>query len=576
MSAAAASEDAKAAAAATSRGDYDDDFEAEEEEEDDVTSVEADDDDDDEEAEEDEEDEEESDDDDDEEEEEEEDEEEDEDSDDGLVDPFIVKVRKERDGNVANPASPSARWRVLRVDNEVKLAPFRKAVAHHVGVTNHRDALLFYYPSPPQSKKKGAGSAPSPAKRLPLSTAKQLQDAKDSFWGGTAPQLKVIVEVIERIPVQPPTPLSPGDRAPTSESDAAGPGQWNGSAQLSSSGAFGGTVRQVIDSLPPGEELKWTVMRTLGSGAYGQVFEALTDQGKLIAVKHLIVPSDAPGCMASSSSAAEELISEIRLLKRLRHRHIVEYYGCQTRVEENGTRIINIFLEHCHGGSINALRRRYDKERGGRLSAALVRNYTRQVLHGLEYLHRKGVVHRDLKGDNVLIGANGDAKLADFGCSKQVSTSLAKTTDMGGVDSGTPMKGAEACKTLVGTPLFMAPEVLKEEAHGYSSSADVWSIGCLVLELFGRKPWLVQGNTMFAVMYAVATAKTLPTGMPDECPPALFKFLEACFQRDPAARPSCSKLLKMDWMTCPDRELQEPAWKDEQSLTSPQKPQPPL
>jgi hypothetical protein len=199
-----------------SAADYDDDFEVEEE--DDVTSVEGD------EGEEEEEEEEEGDEEEEEvsseEDEEEEEEESEEDSDDGLVDPFIVKVRRERDGSAANPASPSSRWRVLRVDNEIKLAPFRKSVANHVGVTNHRDALLFYYPSPPQ-KKKSTGIAPSPAKRLPLSTARQLQEAKDSFWGGTATQLKVVVELAERIEVQPPTPLAAGstNRANSTESD---------------------------------------------------------------------------------------------------------------------------------------------------------------------------------------------------------------------------------------------------------------------------------------------------------------------------------------------------------------------
>jgi hypothetical protein len=84
-------------------------------------------------------------------------------------------------------------------------------------------------------------------------------------------------------------------------------------------------------------------------------------------------------------------------------------------------------------------------------------------------------------------------------------------------------------------------------------------------------------------MYAVATAKTLPTGMPDQlCPAPLQKFLEACFCREPAGRPSCSKLLRMDWMTCPDRELQEPVWKDElpapglRTATEPHQVQPPL
>jgi serine/threonine protein kinase len=539
----------KPVAAGDYESDFDRDDEEAEEESDDVTSVE-----DNEEEEEESEDDDDADDD----EEEEEEEEDDEDADEGFVDPLVLKVQKDGD----------KRWSILRVANDVKLVPFLKAVAHHVGLPSHRDALVFHLPTSSVSKKASTSTSATPQpNRVPISTAKQLTAAKDAFWNGSANHLRVIVDTVQRIDVppiegagRPPLGASRNSRGDTDTlEDTARLDATGGSATFSSRGS-GDSIRSFIDALPPGEELQWTPMRSLGSGAFGQVYEALTTTGRLVAVKHLVIPSDAPACMASSSAAAEELISEIKLLKRLRHRHIVEYYGCQTTVQENGTRIINIFLEHCHGGSINTLRNRFDKQHG-RLSCVLVRNYIRQVLLGLEYLHRKGVVHRDIKGDNVLIGASGDAKLADFGCSKQVSTSLAKTADFGGHDSGIalPGGGIDACKTLVGTPLFMAPEILKETTEGYSSSADVWSVGCLVLELFGRRPWLVEGS-LYAIMYAVATSGGLPTGMPQECPPSLQQFLAACFDRDPAKRPSCSKLLKFEWMTIPDRQLVEPQW----------------
>ena len=306
-----------------------------------------------------------------------------------------------------------------------------------------------------------------------------------------------------------------------------------------------------MEDLADPDELKWTELRILGQGAFGKVAECITHNGKLIAIKHLALPNTSPAYGAAKDEI-EELVGEIQLLKALRHRHIVEYYGCRSKSEVDGTRAVDIFMEHCHGGSLNTLRRRFDRK-SGRLSVVLVRCYIRQVLRGLCYLHRKGVVHRDIKGDNVLISGTGDAKLADFGCSKKLGTSVQGFAS----DAGPTGVG---CNTLVGTPLFMAPEVMKEEKRGYNNSADIWSVGCLTIELFGQKPWRVHGTTLFAVMYAIASAKGLPTGMPDQCDGNFRLFLESCFQREPRRRPTAHQLLQTPWMTCPDHALVEPVW----------------
>jgi serine/threonine protein kinase len=314
------------------------------------------------------------------------------------------------------------------------------------------------------------------------------------------------------------------------------------------------TLRSFFDK---GEKVKWTEMRVLGTGSYGKVVEAITSTGNIVAVKHTVIPpaEDDEEQQRNAAADVEELVEEIRLMKALRHRNVVQYYGCQTSMQEDGSRIIDIFLEVCHGGSLNTLRKKLDKATG-RMPVYLARSYTRQVLEGLAYLHAKQVAHRDIKGDNVLISAEGFAKLADFGCSKKLGT--ARILETGKFNA--PSDGGALCQTLVGTPLFMAPEVLSESGTGYDTSADIWSVGCLVIELFGQKPWKLQGTTLFSIMYAVAQAKTLPTGMPTECDPKMRSFLEACFDRNPATRATAQQLLSHEWITCKEDTLTEPQW----------------
>ena len=122
------------------------------------------------------------------------------------------------------------------------------------------------------------------------------------------------------------------------------------------------------------------------------------------------------------------------------HPNIVQYYGCEIERVEN---VLNIFMEYTPGGSISSL---IAKSSSGCIEdLALMRHFTRQTLVGIAYLHENGVIHRDIKGDNILVTETGSVKLADFGCSKRIGelTSASKA-------------GAD---TFVGTPFWMAPEV---------------------------------------------------------------------------------------------------------------------
>eukprot|EP01026_Neomeris_dumetosa_P073868 TRINITY_DN7643_c0_g4_i1.p1 TRINITY_DN7643_c0_g4~~TRINITY_DN7643_c0_g4_i1.p1 ORF type:complete len:1149 (-),score=144.29 TRINITY_DN7643_c0_g4_i1:557-3538(-) len=162
------------------------------------------------------------------------------------------------------------------------------------------------------------------------------------------------------------------------------------------------------------------------------------------------------------------------------------------------------------------------------MTEPLVAMYVSQVLNGLAYLHQQGVVHRDIKGANILMSKDGDVKLADFG----VATTRAEI---------------EAAATLsdqvVGTPYWMAPEVI--EMTSITSACDIWSMGCLIIEILTGSPPYYDLQPMSALYRIVQDDyPTLPRGISLE----LRDFLLKCFQKDPQNRPSAQILLQHKWM----------------------------
>jgi serine/threonine protein kinase len=208
-------------------------------------------------------------------------------------------------------------------------------------------------------------------------------------------------------------------------------------------------------------------------------------------------------------------------MKTLSHVNIVQYLGA---AKQGVT--LDIFLEYVPGGSIASLIKRF-----GRLSEDIVRQFTKQILIGLLYLHTNRIVHRDIKGANILINVEGIIKLADFGASKKIQDIMTLSTDF---------------KSLIGTPNFMAPEVITQEGH--SRPADIWSVGCTVLEMFTGKPPFSECTTAAAVMFKIAST-TEPPMFSDCISPEARDFLILCFERDQSKRPTAMQLLLHPWLS---------------------------
>ncbi|KAL3812667.1 hypothetical protein ACJIZ3_013935 [Penstemon smallii] len=275
-------------------------------------------------------------------------------------------------------------------------------------------------------------------------------------------------------------------------------------------------------ALPP--PIRWRKGEMIGCGAFGRVHMGMNlDSGELLAVKEVAIATN-----STSKKTLEyigELEKEVNLLKNLSHPNIVRYLG--TAREEDS---LNILLEFVPGGSIASLLGKF-----GSFPESVIRMYTKQLLIGLEYLHDNKIMHRDIKGANILVDNKGCIKLADFGASKKVEA-LATVT---------------GAKSMKGTPYWMAPEVIVQSGHSYS--ADIWSVGCTVIEMAtGKAPWSQQYQEVAALFY-VGTTKSHPP-IPDHLSVAAKDFLLKCLQKEPHLRPTASELLKHPFVTGESRE----------------------
>ncbi|XP_046371744.2 uncharacterized protein LOC124145836 [Haliotis rufescens] len=263
------------------------------------------------------------------------------------------------------------------------------------------------------------------------------------------------------------------------------------------------------------ETIQWKKGNVLGKGAFGTVWCGLTNEGELIAVKQIDLNTTD---MDKAHREYEKVQEEVELLKNLRHKNIVGYMG--TSFEDY---TVSIFMQFVPGGSIASILARF-----GALDESVFRRYTRQILEGVEYLHENDVIHRDIKGGNVMLMPNGDIKLIDFGCAKRLCINLS-------------MSQSQILKSMKGTPYWMAPEVVNETGHGKKS--DIWSVGCTVFEMATRKPPWSDMNPMAAI-FAIGSDKPAPTLPEDKFSPEAREFVMKCLTRDQNIRSSATELLQ--------------------------------
>jgi serine/threonine protein kinase len=269
---------------------------------------------------------------------------------------------------------------------------------------------------------------------------------------------------------------------------------------------------------------KWKLGSKIGVGSFGTVHVAMNNEtGKLMAVKKIIV----------DAAIMKDVRREVELMRSLDHQNIVRYLGAEMDKVH-----LHIFQEWVPGGSVATLLGRF-----GVFSLQVIQSYLAQTLSGLAYLHDNDIIHRDIKGSNILVNDDGVVKLADFGASKKLNNLRANLM---------------MSMTVRGTPYFMSPEVFEEK---YSAKADIWGIGCVAYQMItGSPPWKEGGFSNPISLFNHIRKHDGPPAIGKENTERLskedknvFYFLDdlmhRCFEKDPSKRPDAVCLLKHAFFT---------------------------
>ncbi|XP_042658010.1 myosin-IIIa isoform X3 [Tyto alba] len=278
----------------------------------------------------------------------------------------------------------------------------------------------------------------------------------------------------------------------------------------------------IFDSFPDPSDT-WEITETIGKGTYGKVFKVLNKKnGSKAAVKILDPVHDID----------EEIEAEYNILKALSdHPNVVKFYGMYYKKDVKNGDQLWLVLELCNGGSVTDLVKGFLK-RGERMNELIIAYILREALMGLQHLHENKTIHRDIKGNNILLTTEGGVKLVDFGVSAQLtSTRLRRNTS-------------------VGTPFWMAPEVIACEQQldsSYDARCDAWSLGITAIELGDGDPPLADLHPMRA-LFKIPRNPPPTLQQPELWSPEFNDFINKCLTKDYEKRPTVSRLLQHDFI----------------------------
>lgn len=295
----------------------------------------------------------------------------------------------------------------------------------------------------------------------------------------------------------------------------------------------GPSKRSADSKKAPKEKIEYKRGELIGKGSFGKVFMGMNAKtGELIAIKQVVIKS------TEDNDTAKEIENEISLMHNLRHPHIVTLLETQ-RVGNK----LNILMEYVPGKSMDTM-----LEKFGAFTEKVIQSYTRQLLQALEYCHQNHVVHRDIKGKNILIDTKGTLKLADFGSAKRFQNVMSNAAPSVGYNY---------------TPLWTAPEVLVGD---YNSKVDIWSLGCVIIEMAsGKPPWSEENfENPFRALYHIGNSGSIPK-IPDTVSAVGRAFILMCLERDPQKRPDATTLLQQTWLAVEEDAYADSGDEDEHS-----------
>ncbi|XP_053386580.1 myosin-IIIb-like isoform X4 [Mercenaria mercenaria] len=267
-------------------------------------------------------------------------------------------------------------------------------------------------------------------------------------------------------------------------------------------------------------EDSWELLDLIGEGTYGEVYSAKNKQtGEIAAVKIL----------ESIHEIIEEIEEEYRILRDFNdHPNMPKFYGLYLKLGDSGTDDqLWMVMEHCSRGSVTDLAK-HMIDIGKKIDETLLAHILKETLLVLMFLHKNHVVHRDVKGHNILLTDKGNIKLIDFGVSGHLQATLDRK------------------KTSVGTPYWMAPEVIACERqldYNYDIRCDIWSLGITAIELIDGAPPLADKHPMRA-LFRIPRNPPPKMKNPEEASDNCRDFISRCLNKDYEQRPFTWDLLE--------------------------------